>query len=185
MNNWKIILATVVIFAAGVITGGVLVNRTLRANPPVAAKPNLPVGPLPWMARREFLFQLQRELEITPDQHLRIERTIHESQERFGELFRLIAPETQEEMKVLREAIRKELTPQQQREFEEFLRQRPRKLEPNPQDGSGQRLPPPDGNGPRFNPNRPRLPQDARPGTLRPQSPPPQPQGVPNDDQVR
>ena len=158
MNTWKIILATLVIFGAGVLTGGLLVNysdRTFR-HPSESAAPRVPASPstvverehepavpvaesntaprenrpglaLPAPLRKEFLTRLTRELALTPEQHDRVERIIADGQERTREVWRVEWVET-------RQKIRAQLTPEQQRRFEELLRPKghePRR--PNPQ----------------------------------------------------
>ena len=143
MNTWKIILATLVIFGAGVLTGGLLVNysdRTVRhlsesaapaapVPPPavereqsVPASESNPVprenrpGPvMPAPLRKEFLSRLTRELSLTPEQHDRVERIIADGQERTREVWRVEWVET-------RQKIRAQLTPDQQRRFEELLK---------------------------------------------------------------
>lgn len=48
MNSWKIILATVVIFGCGVVTGGLLVNYVERAHPEIRRSPGRAMtGPVP------------------------------------------------------------------------------------------------------------------------------------------
>src|SRR5262245_32248843 len=110
MNTWKVILATLIIFGAGVVTGGLLVNYSARslqqsqrpparqANPRVAqgnpnvANPNtgnpnagfagnrVPV-PLPGPLRKEFVDRLDQNLSLTPAQRERIERIMSVGQE--------------------------------------------------------------------------------------------------------
>jgi hypothetical protein len=146
VNSWKVILATLVIFGAGVITGGLLVNYSDRAfrhppdhrvpemaGPPMPGRPGpmvgmepaagpreprLPPG-LPLPLRKEFLNRLNRELGLTPAQHERIGRIVSEGQQRTRELWRIEWIET-------RQKIRAELTPEQQRRFEELFKARPR-----------------------------------------------------------
>ncbi len=78
-----------VIFGAGVITGGVLVHKTGTVTKPRVQRP-VPAGtnaPLPTVTpaqlqRMDFLVRATRELELTGDQRERIERIIREGQER-------------------------------------------------------------------------------------------------------
>ena len=62
MNTWKPILAALVIFAAGVVTGGLTVN--LRKQP--AAKK--PVAMPREGQLRELSRRMQAELDLTPEQ---------------------------------------------------------------------------------------------------------------------
>lgn len=143
MNTWKVILATLVIFGAGVITGGVLVTFSQRAlRPPhrpassenarraqgqaANARDGRVPAPLNGPLRRDFLNRLDRELKLTSRQRARIERIITEGQENTKELWQKIAPQVHTELATTRERIRAELTPEQRRRFGELLRQRPR-----------------------------------------------------------
>ena len=145
VNTWKIILATLVIFGAGVITGGLLVGHSLRAahqplaripttddphraadrpsapvkfDPAVARASNLPPAVnLPF--RKDLLNRLDRELELSPEQHQHIEKIIREGQERTRELWRV-------EWVTTRKRIRSELTPEQQARFEGLFKSRSR-----------------------------------------------------------
>ena len=60
MNAWKVILSTLVIFIAGVITGGLLVTHTVRvfrgdARPP-NSRPAAAMG-TPWQAKNKDLLR--------------------------------------------------------------------------------------------------------------------------------
>jgi hypothetical protein len=126
VSPWKVILATLVIFIAGLITGAVMVKqfgpspgtRTLSQSGPV-----LP-GPL----REEFVRRMAIELKLTPEQKDKILSIVHESQERTKLLYSLIGEDVRDEMRQTREAIREQLTPDQSRRFEEMMRLRERRL---------------------------------------------------------
>lgn len=132
VNIWKPLLAALVIFAAGVITGGLTVG--LR-RPPLGPRWTAP-GPeptRPWLNQRlagqqgELFRRMERQLELTPEQRLRVEAIVKESQGRIRALAEDLAPRTREELRQMREKIREELTPEQRRKFEkldESLRQR-------------------------------------------------------------
>ena len=107
MNAWKPIIAALVIFAAGVITGGL----TTRLAAPQRSRPpqNLP-APLGGRAGRpELLDRMQRELSLTAIQRERIDVVIRDSQERTRQLWESIAPQAHAEHKRIRERIREEL----------------------------------------------------------------------------
>ena len=150
MNTWKVILATLVIFAAGVVTGGLLVNHVerQRAKPPRHAvhpgvprppepRPGLPMRPeessrppgpagyLPRGLRMDLLERLDREVHLTPEQRERIEKILAEGQERNRQLWERILPEIRREMQQTHERIRAVLNPEQQQRFEELMKQRP------------------------------------------------------------
>ena len=138
MSPWKVILATMVIFVCGVFTG-VFVTRTepiatTVATPQqsltIATVSNAPVvstnrGPLPAFAqlqlqRPEFLKRLDRQLELTPDQHEDIVKIMAASRERTAPLWYAIAPQMSNELKRVRGEIRKLLTPDQRKKWAEM-----------------------------------------------------------------
>jgi hypothetical protein len=127
VNSWKVILATLVIFGSGVVTGGLLVSYAVHANG--GPRPNQPAGQqqpqalTPWMQRaRELLRLMDRDLDLTPEQHKRIEKLIAESAERTKKLWEPITPQMGKEMQKLHREIRDELTPEQRPKFEKITR---------------------------------------------------------------
>ena len=66
MNSWKVILATLVIFGAGVVTGGLLVSYAVHTNLVMAPAKPAPLtvqGTNPWLQRaRELLRRMDRDL---------------------------------------------------------------------------------------------------------------------------
>jgi hypothetical protein len=150
VNTWKIILATVIIFGAGVVTGGLVVRhadhlsaKQLRAlttaaqpghwTPPLREFPRRPEQELKLnieQRRIEFLLNASRELKLSPEQRERIERLIRESQERTRQLWERVGPQMRRELAEVKEKIREELTPQQRKRFEELMkRQQARRAE--------------------------------------------------------
>src|SRR5712671_5619843 len=102
----------------GLITGAVLVKqsshstltgRTTTANDAL----------LPGVFREEFVRRMAQELELTPEQRVKINEIVHESQERTRLLYSLIGDDVREEMRHTRESIREQLTPEQTKKFEE------------------------------------------------------------------
>lgn len=154
MSPWKVILATLVIFIAGLVTGAVGVKKILKPPGPG----NRGYEPMqPWMLRENFRAELDRRLDLSPEQNARIERAMHEGQERVKEIWSLVGPEMQAELRAVREEIRRELTPDQRRRFDELMRDRkmrPMEMERPP------RFRPPDGPMNRPPPDR-RPPPDA------------------------
>ena len=157
VSPWKVILATVIIFAAGVITGGVLVHKVQRPErprplPPFARPQQGPppeVMPRPWFARREFLDRMDHQLNLSREQYDRIAKILQDSQERTRRIVGRVNPEIQEELRHVRREIRAQLTPEQAKGFEELqheLRGRPRPPGDNPETRRGpppRREPPP------------------------------------------
>ncbi len=132
MSPWKVILATMVIFACGVITGA-MVTRTTRAPQAAAgpANPRPPAAPIFQVQRAEFLKRLETQLDLTADQRDQIARIMKESQERTRRTWEQIAPQMGQELKGVREEIRRVLTPEQRRQFAELMK-RNRKAESAP-----------------------------------------------------
>jgi hypothetical protein len=136
VNSWKVILATLVIFGAGVVTGALLIGysgKTLRGkiltsgtshgtNVVNRDKIQPPLnGPL----RKDFLDRLDKELKLSAPQRERIEKIISEGQENTKELWSLVEPDIYAEMAGAKARIRQELTPEQQTHFAECLKKRP------------------------------------------------------------
>jgi Spy/CpxP family protein refolding chaperone len=129
VSPWKVILATMVIFACGVFTG-VFVTRTgpvVSAVSPVPQPQSGPTNkaPLPVFAqlqpqRPEFLKRLDRQLDLTPEEHDQIAKIMSASRERTAPLWENIAPQMSDELKRVREEIRKVLTPEQRKKWAEL-----------------------------------------------------------------
>jgi hypothetical protein len=135
VSPWKVILATMVIFGCGVVTGGLLMKTALpfplpgRVNPePNRAADNPP--PFGQFQQPAFLKRMQKQLDLTPQQNEAVARIMKESQDRTRPLWVPIAPKLREEMRRDRQEIRAVLTPEQQVKFDELLRNRPRKNPP-------------------------------------------------------
>ena len=123
MKTWKVILATLVIFATGVVTGGLIVRNTQTktvAPPPAASAPYMP-----HILQERFLGRMKAELSLTPEQTSNLEKIFAESRERMKILWGLVDPETRREVTEVRDKIRAELRPDQQEKFEALLKQRP------------------------------------------------------------
>lgn len=141
MRYWKVILATLVIFAAGGITGGLVVTQIHRTKS-VATVPtptNLSVTPkgVVWPAKpsavpgtdlvywnilkTNYLQRVERDLSLTPEQTKRIEVIISESQKRTKELSDTMAPKIREEVRRARDRMRAELTPEQRVRYDRLV----------------------------------------------------------------
>lgn len=126
MNTWKVIVATLVIFIAGVVTGGLLAvysGRSFVVRPQRPAPPNRPAPTQsPGILRVEFLRRLQRELDLTAGQRERIDQILKESQEHIRKIEEPVLPAVRDEMRRTREAFRDELTPEQRVKFDESFK---------------------------------------------------------------
>ena len=138
MNNWKVIptivFATVLIFGAGVITGGLLVNQVQKAHPKAARKPapnadthppaasqtgttNDPAKPRPpEILNKRFLQQLDADLGLKPAQRDAIQKIIEDGQNQMRKT-----------MQDARLEIREVLTPEQQVQFDALVKRPARK----------------------------------------------------------
>ncbi len=183
MNTWKVILATLVIFAAGVVTGGLLVShverhraKTLRATlrqpawRPIEPRPGTIIRPdepgrggpttyLPRGLRMDLLERLDREVRLSPEQRERIEKILAEGQERNRQLWERIQPEIRREIQQTHERIRAVLDPEQRQKFEELMKQRPPR---KPEDSFPSRR------GPRDGPDRVPPQREAAPSSPAP-----------------
>jgi Spy/CpxP family protein refolding chaperone len=146
VNYWKVILATVVIFGAGVLTGGLLVDYIAHshsknphrpqanagAHPPTnniapAHWPEIPPPRLAEIMGKRFVQQLNDTLQLTPEQRVKIEKIIADGQDRNHELWTNVAPKMRAVMQEVNQQIRAELTPEQLKPFEELLKHPPRR----------------------------------------------------------
>jgi hypothetical protein len=141
MNSWKIILAAVVIFCAGVITGNLLVRqgsvslpaktgRTAVDRPPrppedkrgPETKPEVPLPRLAEKMSKEFVRRLDRELRLTLAQSNNIACIVATGQERNRVIWTNIEPHMRKVMQEVNQQIRAELTPEQLRQFEVLMK---------------------------------------------------------------
>jgi len=122
VNPWKIILATLGIFVAGLLVGAVGVRQLYRVNPPPAARPPVETPMLPQIVTEQFINRLAMQLHLPPEQRDRIWNEVKHSQDRIRELYSLIGPEVSEELQFVRESIRAHMTPEQAEQFEQFMR---------------------------------------------------------------
>lgn len=140
-----VVLATLVIFAAGVVTGSFVTRKNAR-----------PLITQPMWGRFEMIRravgEMERRGQLTPEQHQRIDLIMRDHQELIADYFSILEPDVQEVFKKLRESIREELSPEQRRQFDELSRRRmgrpandrPPEFRPNnPERGPGPLRPPP------------------------------------------
>jgi hypothetical protein len=151
VNFWKVILATVVIFGAGVFTGGLLVNciqhphprnnnhrpaANLEAHPPAEAHEsqshtnnlaNLPRPRPPEILGDKFVQQLDDALQLTPDQRASIQKILTDGQERNHAIWTNSSAQMRAVIQDVRHRVREELTADQQKQFEELMKRVPRR----------------------------------------------------------
>ena len=125
MKIWKVILATLVIFAAGAVAGGIWVKmRTPPATVAKAPQTPAPAPVPPIIMQQRFQEKLKKELQLTEEQTNRMDKIFHESNARIKILWDLVGPEMQKERQDVYEGIRGMLSPEQRDKFEHLLKQR-------------------------------------------------------------
>jgi len=140
VNAWKVIVSTLVIFIAGVVTGGLLVTYALqyRQNRPKPANIANAPGANPWALRnKELLRRMDRELDLTSEQHARIDAIMSTSEERTKSLWKPIMPLMNKETQLVRAEIRDQLNAEQKKKFDDFGKQRPGQGKNRPATNSG------------------------------------------------
>ncbi len=127
MNSWKIILAALVIFGAGMVTGGLLVNHVNHAHPGNHRPPREPEDfiPRPDLLKTNFVQRLDKAVHLTPEQREAIEKIIAEGQQRNRDIWKEVAPQFHPIFQDVRRRIREALSPDQQKLFEELLKRSP------------------------------------------------------------
>ena len=111
-----VVLATVVIFSAGLVSGIVIVKQVATAP---AQPATLPEGGPGWP---QFLHRVQAELDLSPEQRQHIGNIVRESQERTRGF-------AATEFRKVREQIRSELSPPQRDKFERLIKERQRRMQ--------------------------------------------------------
>jgi hypothetical protein len=119
------------IFGAGVVTGGLLVKHTVLAQAPKEPRNNgRPfMDRSPALLRVDFLRRAERELNLSREQKEQADKIIGESQERTRKLIEPISPQIREELEQTKEQFRGLLTADQKMRFEEMLKQQNRPRE--------------------------------------------------------
>jgi Spy/CpxP family protein refolding chaperone len=121
VKHWKVILATLVIFGAGIVTGG-LAGKRIEAPPPPFHRPG--------MQRVEVLRRMEKRLDLNLEQRQRIEQILCDSQERMSKLWEQVGPKMREEFHLVNKRISEELTPEQKKKFEELIKEQRSKHRP-------------------------------------------------------
>jgi Spy/CpxP family protein refolding chaperone len=136
VNDWKVIptiaLTTVLIFGAGVFTGGFLVNsfkpahnsnntkkvqpvqhveNSAATNSATASPPKPSNARVPEILNKGFLQRLDDELHLTPEQHEAVQKIINDGQ---NEMRKVVQDSRLE--------IRDVLSPDQQKQFDDLVK---------------------------------------------------------------
>lgn len=134
LNYWKVILATMVIFGAGVLTGGLVTRHAgARHSEKQTSQPALRGAtygvPNAGGARIEFLRRIGRELDLTPGQRAQVDKILSQSQERTRKLMEPVSPKLRDEVSRAKDRFRAALEPGQQARFDQMLEQQHRPRE--------------------------------------------------------
>jgi hypothetical protein len=127
MNGWKVILATLVIFGTGVVTGGLLGPLVVPARTHPSWRGSGPWrNPGPVSAgglKFEFLRRVQRDLNLSAEQQERIDKILSEGQERTRKLMDPVRSQFQAELKRTKDEFIEVLNPDQKSRFEALWKQ--------------------------------------------------------------
>ena len=129
VNAWKIILASLVIFATGVVTGGITVTLGKRLAEKREQAPQKSMAP--WSSermeqqQRDLMRRMDRHFSLSPEQRDQIRGILQESHQRIQSAWEDVAPVAQDELKRMRTRLREALTPAQRQRFDETFKSRP------------------------------------------------------------
>jgi len=116
---WKVILAALVIFSAGVVTGRLTFQLDLLTPPP----PERSTRNFQRSRQRpELIDRMEKELSLTPEQRERIKVILKDSRDRMKRLWESVSPQADEEFKRVHTEIMAELTPEQAAKNEELFK---------------------------------------------------------------
>ena len=143
MNTWKAILAVLVIFGAGFVTGHVASRMSESAKPVAVAPPaqnaartgnhsGQPPLSLEQLRKVELMGRVQKDLDLTPEQHARIEKIIEDSQGRIRDLWDQVAPDIHDEYDDVQKKVCQELTPEQKKTFDDLMKKQQHLKKPAP-----------------------------------------------------
>ena len=157
MKIFQVILATLVIFGSGALTGALIMNRihgpapdavpppyrpvVIRSNmptaQPVALRTNTPAWPrgADEVAQRrvQYLERIAPQLELTEAQKTEIAEILKESHQRIRALSESIGPDVRKEIKETHERFQKCLNNEQRVKFRELNRARNQRNANNPE----------------------------------------------------
>ena len=123
MKIWMTILAALVLFCTGAVSGGLAVKLYEVHHRARLAKATMNSGP-GWSQRADLLKRLERHITLTPAQHQQIEQILSDSQNRMKAIWSRVSPEAREEYKTTNQRILSILTEDQGKVFEEMVHNR-------------------------------------------------------------
>ena len=119
VTSWKIIVATLVIYTAGLVTGTFL-NDIRSPEKPAVRKDPMPRGP----RMHDFIQRFGSKLDLTYTQKTNITQILKSSQERMDALMLEMKPKISEEFSSVNTEIKGHLTEKQAAMFEEIMKSR-------------------------------------------------------------
>jgi Spy/CpxP family protein refolding chaperone len=132
-KTWQVILATIAIFVAGLVTGGATAFGLVRwsrnhprAQPmgPLAARPGQPqqFGP-------QLMRSFERQLDLTDDQRAQIEPIVRRTASQLGRERREVQLTTALAIEKMQDEISNVLTPDQRTKFDELVAKQRQRLQ--------------------------------------------------------
>jgi Spy/CpxP family protein refolding chaperone len=118
------------IFGAGVVTGGLVVRtrvveqKTAEPSAAVRVPPNPAAATAVNLApgRQVFLQRVRRELDLTPEQSAKVDEIMAESHKRIAKIYEPVTPQAREESRRVRQEIMALLTAEQRRKFNQSVK---------------------------------------------------------------
>jgi septal ring factor EnvC (AmiA/AmiB activator) len=129
VNFLRVILATLVIFATGALTGYFIAQKPASAatgatDPSVLASTNAPPD---WNKRRdEMRASLQKEIKATDEQMAKVDEILAQSRKRSREIWQSIKVPMEAEVERVKDEIRGVLDEAQAAKYEEIMKNRGR-----------------------------------------------------------
>ena len=117
--SWKIIFATSVIFAAGLVTGLFWSDSSKEPGPGTRREP-IPRGP----RMNDFIERFGERLQLTETQRTNITTLLTESQARMDAIMKEMRPKIEQEFSQVNADIKGYLTEEQATDFEEIIKTR-------------------------------------------------------------
>ncbi len=128
MNYFRVILATLVIFATGALSGYFLAHKAPERPGAPAASASVLAGtnaPPSWNQRRDEMWgSLQKELKATDEQMAKVDEILAQSRKRSREIWQTIKIPLEAEVDRVKEEIRGVLDAEQAAKYEEIMKQR-------------------------------------------------------------
>jgi len=128
VNFFRVILATLVIFATGAVSGYLVANRKGSRTPAPTENASMLAGtnaPAEWNKRRdEMRASLQEEIKATDEQMAKVDEILAASRKRTREIWQTIKVPLEAEVNRVKEEIGGVLDKEQAAKYEEIMKRR-------------------------------------------------------------